>query len=178
MVDQLLDRLGARHESTRHPLIPQAVGMPDAVRAVQRAPLDVVQAEPALAVLDHLTGTLRKPIDLLPGEQGNMIRHRAYPLKSPGRWRRFAVHSRRLGPSVPSEQKISQHFSNHHSRVKMGKSAAILRNLGGKIIHHSVDDRPCTPAIAGHGCQLLKGTHVQLDLLRLAEVKLGGEGLD
>jgi|GEM_PF-6507285 len=54
---QLLDRLGVGHERSRYPLIPQAVGVADAVCAVQRAALDVVEAEAALAVLDHLPCT-------------------------------------------------------------------------------------------------------------------------
>jgi hypothetical protein len=56
---QLLDGLGVGHEGARHSLIPQALGVPDAVCAVQRATLNVVEAEAALAVLDHFAGTPR-----------------------------------------------------------------------------------------------------------------------
>src|SRR5256885_11997918 len=41
----------------------------DAVRAVQRAALNVVQAQPALAVLDHLAGTRRQALDLFGVQQ-------------------------------------------------------------------------------------------------------------
>jgi hypothetical protein len=58
MTDQFFDGFCVAHERTRYALVPQAVGVPDAVRAVQRAPLNVVQAEPALAVLHDFAGTL------------------------------------------------------------------------------------------------------------------------
>ena len=41
MVHQLPDRFGVGHEGARLALVPQAVGVADAVRAVQRATLDV-----------------------------------------------------------------------------------------------------------------------------------------
>ena len=54
-------KLGAalrHHQGTWLALIPQAVGVPDAIGAVQRAALNVVQAEAALAVLDNFAGAL------------------------------------------------------------------------------------------------------------------------
>ena len=55
MAYQRLDCFGVGHEGVWLVLIPQAVGVPDTVRAAQRAALDVVQAEAALAVLHDLT---------------------------------------------------------------------------------------------------------------------------
>lgn len=71
MVDQLLDGFGISHEGAWHPLIPQVVGVTNAVRAVQRAPLYVVQAETALAVLHGVAGTFGQLVDLLPAQQGD-----------------------------------------------------------------------------------------------------------
>jgi hypothetical protein len=75
MGNQFFDGSSVSHERTRHPLIPQAVGVPDTVRAVQWAPLDVVQAESALAVLDNLTGALGQALDLIPAQQANTGGH-------------------------------------------------------------------------------------------------------
>ena len=50
--------VGIAHLSTWLTLIPQAVGVPDAVGTVQRTTLDVVQAEAALAILDNFAGAL------------------------------------------------------------------------------------------------------------------------
>ncbi|MGH3795275.1 MAG: hypothetical protein ACRDSP_10330 [Pseudonocardiaceae bacterium] len=77
VIDQLFDGLGVGHERTWHPLIPQAVGMPDAVGAVQRAALDVVQAEAALAVLHDFASALGQFVDLIPAQQGNASDHLA-----------------------------------------------------------------------------------------------------
>jgi hypothetical protein len=68
VIDQFFDSLGVAHEGARLSLIPQPVGVTDAVGAVQRAPLDVVEAEAALAVLDDFPGTLRQSVDLFPAQ--------------------------------------------------------------------------------------------------------------
>lgn len=54
---ELLNRLGVGSQGTRRALIPEAVRVPDAVGTVQRAPLDVIQAQAALSVLDDFTRT-------------------------------------------------------------------------------------------------------------------------
>jgi hypothetical protein len=77
VADQFLDGLGIGHERLWHPLIPQPVGVPDAVRAVQRTALDVVQAEAALPVFDNLAGSSRQLLDLIPAEQSNANAHPA-----------------------------------------------------------------------------------------------------
>ncbi len=87
MVDQLFDGLRVGHQGTRHPLIPEAIGVSDAVRAVQGAALDVVQAESALAVLDNLAGACGKSVDLFPAQQGDTCRHLAHSQSQKGRTR-------------------------------------------------------------------------------------------
>jgi len=67
--DEMFNSVGIGHECSRLALVPQPVGVADAVGAVQRAALDVVQTQPALAVLDHLPGTLGQAVDLMAGEQ-------------------------------------------------------------------------------------------------------------
>src|SRR5262249_14277887 len=59
VTDERATRLVVRHKSPRLALIPQAVGMADAVGAVQRTALDVIQAQAALAVLDDFAGSVR-----------------------------------------------------------------------------------------------------------------------
>jgi hypothetical protein len=68
---QLIDRFGVRHQRARLPLIPQPVGMPDAVRTTQWTTLNVIQGQTAFAVLHDLTRTLWKPLNLLPTQQRN-----------------------------------------------------------------------------------------------------------
>jgi hypothetical protein len=75
MTDELFDRFGVRHQGARLTLIPQAVGVPDAVGAVQRTALDVIQAQTALAVLDDFAGTAGEFSDLLSVKQGNDDAH-------------------------------------------------------------------------------------------------------
>jgi hypothetical protein len=58
VTDQLLNRLGVGHERDGLVLAPQAVGVPDAVGAAQRAALDVVETQAALPVLHYITGTV------------------------------------------------------------------------------------------------------------------------
>lgn len=60
MVDQLVHRFGVRHEGTRYPLVPQPVGVADAVGAVQRAPLDVARPLRYSAGLDRVRELARK----------------------------------------------------------------------------------------------------------------------
>jgi len=94
VIDELFDGLSVRHEGARYPLVPQAVGVADTVGAVQRTPLDVVQAESALAVLHDFTSTVGKSFDLFPAQQGNTGGHLTHSL-DPLRGRtRFTV---RLG---------------------------------------------------------------------------------
>jgi hypothetical protein len=58
MGHQRLDRIGITHEGARLILIPQAVGVADAVGAAKWTALDVIQGQAALAVLDHVTSAL------------------------------------------------------------------------------------------------------------------------
>jgi hypothetical protein len=51
--------------------------VPEAVSAVQRTALDVVQAEAALPVFDNFAGSSRQLLDLVPAEQGNANAHPA-----------------------------------------------------------------------------------------------------
>jgi hypothetical protein len=75
MVHQLLDSSGIGHESARLILIPQAVGVADAVSAAERAPLDVIQGQAALAVLDHVTGAVGQAIYLVSGQKRDECTH-------------------------------------------------------------------------------------------------------
>ena len=59
MIHQYFDGLCIRQQGAWLPLIPQPVGVPDAIGAVQGTTLDMVQAEAALAVLNHVAGSLR-----------------------------------------------------------------------------------------------------------------------
>ena len=79
VADQPLNRFGVGHQGTRLALVPQAVGVPDAVGAVQRAALNVVQAKPALAVLDHLAGTRWQAFNLFPVQQRDERTHLGLP---------------------------------------------------------------------------------------------------
>lgn len=65
VLDQVLNGFAVRHDGARHPLVPQPVGVADAVGAVQRTALDVIEAQTALAVLDHRAGPPRQPLDLV-----------------------------------------------------------------------------------------------------------------
>ncbi|WP_206443140.1 hypothetical protein [Candidatus Protofrankia californiensis] len=96
VIDQFLHRLGVGHERTRYPLIPQAVGMPDAVGTVQRAALNVVQAQAALAVLHDFAGLLGQMVDLIPAQQGNTGGHLANSRIPWGRTR-FGIPNGRVG---------------------------------------------------------------------------------
>lgn len=69
MTHQLFDGFSIAHQGTQLPLLAETADMADAVGAVQRTALDVVQAQPALAVLDDLTGALGQPVNLLSAEQ-------------------------------------------------------------------------------------------------------------
>jgi hypothetical protein len=69
VADQLLDGLGVGHEGTRLSLVPQSVRVPDAVGAVQRAALDVIQAQPALAVFDDIAGADGQAVYLVSAEE-------------------------------------------------------------------------------------------------------------
>ena len=80
VADQPLHRFGVGHQGARLALIPQAVGVPDAVRAVQRAALNVVQAQPALAVLDHLAGTPPAGAHLFAVQQRDECTHLGLPV--------------------------------------------------------------------------------------------------
>ena len=105
VADQPLHRLGVGHQGARLALIPQAVGVPQAVRAIQRAALNVVQAQPALAVLHHLTGTLRQARSLLPVQQRDECAHLGPPGHPPGTGAHWE------GRAAPSDgQKVSQNF--------------------------------------------------------------------
>jgi len=67
--------VGIGQQGARLALIPQALGMADAVGAVQRAALDVVQAQPALAVLDDFAGALGQAGALRWRQQGDNGAH-------------------------------------------------------------------------------------------------------
>jgi hypothetical protein len=69
MTHELFDGFSIAHQGTQFPLLAETADMADAVGAVQRTALDVVQAQPALAVLDDLTGPLGQPVNLLSAEQ-------------------------------------------------------------------------------------------------------------
>ncbi|MGH3709373.1 MAG: hypothetical protein ACRDRQ_15005 [Pseudonocardiaceae bacterium] len=69
VVDQLLDGLVVEHQRTRLPHIPDAVSVADAIPAVGRTPLNVVQRQPRLAVFDNLACTWREPSELICREQ-------------------------------------------------------------------------------------------------------------
>jgi len=75
VADQPLNGFGVGHQSARLTLIPQAVGVPDAVSAIQRAALNVVQAQPALAVLHHLAGARWQALSLLFAQQRDERTH-------------------------------------------------------------------------------------------------------
>ena len=75
VIGQFFHRFGITHEGARHPLNPQAVGVPDAVGAVQRTALDVVETEAAFAVLHDFTDTFGQAVDLIPAQQGNTSGH-------------------------------------------------------------------------------------------------------
>jgi hypothetical protein len=90
VADQPLHGFGIGHQRTWLALVPQAVGVPDAVGAVQRATLNVIQAQPALAVLDHLTRTRWQALDLMPVQQRNERTHVGPPRMSP--WNGRGVH--------------------------------------------------------------------------------------
>src|SRR5208337_1678061 len=71
VTDELLDGFGIAHQGARLALIPQSVGVPDAVGAVQRTALDVVEAQAALAVLDNLTGAIGQARELRLAQEWN-----------------------------------------------------------------------------------------------------------
>jgi len=79
VADQPFNRFGVGHQGTRLALVPQAVGMADAVSAIQRAALNVIQAQPALAVLDHLAGTRWQALSLFHVQQRDERTHLGLP---------------------------------------------------------------------------------------------------
>ena len=79
VLDQLADRVGVGHQRDRLVLVPQSVGVPDAVRTPERTPLNVVQAQAALAVLHDLLRTCGQPGDLIAAEQGYRRDHGLSP---------------------------------------------------------------------------------------------------
>lgn len=60
-----LNGFGVGHQRYGLVRVPQAVGVPDAVRTTQRAPLDVVQRYPRLAVLHDFARSDRQRVHLL-----------------------------------------------------------------------------------------------------------------
>jgi hypothetical protein len=114
VVQEILDGVGVVHERTWLPLIPQSVGVPDPVRTVQRATLDVVQAEAALAVLHNFAGTLRQLVDLIPAQQGDTSDHLANS-RSFGDGRRDGVPDGRAGRKAVVDRRfldISRNITN------------------------------------------------------------------
>jgi hypothetical protein len=75
MSNQCFDGLSVGHERSRLAVIPQPVGVPDAVGAIQRAALDVVEGKAGLAVFDDFPRPVGQLLHLVPGEQGDADAH-------------------------------------------------------------------------------------------------------
>jgi hypothetical protein len=87
VADELDHRLGVGHESARLALVPQTVGVPDAVGTIQRTALNVIQAETTLAVLDNFAGALGQTPKLGWRQQWNGGAHvSALPTMRRGGW--------------------------------------------------------------------------------------------
>jgi hypothetical protein len=106
VTDELIDSFSIAHQGARLALVPESVGVADAVGAVQRTPLHVVQTQPTLAVLNDLSGALGQPIDLVPAKQWDDGTHVVLS-QEPEDWTWLVVLFGRVGRHIASYQNVS-----------------------------------------------------------------------